>query len=405
MTSKNIQTGETEMELTPNDLRNYEFSTQMRGYDRGEVAELLNVVSSGLERLKQDNLKLSMELDSVKTQLASIKEHEDTIKGAAIDARRAADRVKAEAKAEVEQMIAQAKEKASELVASKEAAVKGLKEQITQLKQAKRQYVENLRRLLRSHLEVVEQIAAAADDEQLNLDDVPDQTDSGLEIEDSTDVTVGKREGLASRPSRHETIRTEEANQADRIIEVPDQQQQTPTPEPAPSEPANEPPQAQQPQDQAQPSESTATAATPEVPGSQTPEEAEALDPELAEALRNYRAVEDKEPADKPAPQPQAPATSSAPAPTEAESAAAVPPGFVAREEHVTVGNDTDQIPTDQQPSMEPNPIPAEQPQPAAQPQPQPPQTPPNGGGDDLADALDQVAAKFEEEMDKAAKS
>ncbi|MBD3332706.1 DivIVA domain-containing protein, partial [candidate division GN15 bacterium] len=242
MTSKNIQTGETEMELTPNDLRNYEFSTQMRGYDRGEVAELLNVVASGLEKLKQDNLKLSMELDSVKTQLASLKEHEDTIKGAAIDARRAADRVKAEAKAEVEQMIAHAKERASELVSSKEAAVKGLKEQIAQLQGSKRQYVENLRRLLSSHMEVVEQIAAAADDE-VDLAGVPDETEGGLDIEESTDVTINKRESIATQPKKQRAIRTEEANQADQIIEVAQQEQpQAPQPALEPEAVAEEPP-------------------------------------------------------------------------------------------------------------------------------------------------------------------
>ncbi len=412
MTSKNIQTGETDMELSPNDLRNYEFNTQMRGYDRGEVTELLNVVASGLEKLKQDNLKLSMELDSVKTQLSALKEHEDTIKGAAIDARRAADRVKAEAKAEVEQMIAHAKEKASELVDSKEAAVTGLKEQIAQLQQAKRQYVDNLRRLLRSHLDVVDQIAAAADDEQLALDDVPDQTDGNLDIEESTDVTIGKRETIGSQPRKQQPIRTEEANQADQIIEVaPQEQPQAPPPEPQPArqpEAVAEEPPAQQEQPAVEPHPEQPTVAEPQQPAPQDhprmqeqpdPEDQGELDPELAEALRNYRAVDEDEPQQQP--QPQAPAS--------AETPAAVPPGFVARDEHETVGSGTDQIPVDQVPkTMEPNPVQVEQPQ-AQQPPASPQETKPkpaNGvGGDDLADALDQVAAKFEEEMDKAAKS
>ena len=48
------------MDLSPNDIRNYEFPSQMRGYDKEEVDNLLEQVAAALEEARQQNLKLSM---------------------------------------------------------------------------------------------------------------------------------------------------------------------------------------------------------------------------------------------------------------------------------------------------------------------------------------------------------
>ncbi len=61
------------MDLSPNDIRNYEFSNQMRGYDKEEVDSFLDKIAEGLENLKQDNLKLSMEIDSLRSQISAFK--------------------------------------------------------------------------------------------------------------------------------------------------------------------------------------------------------------------------------------------------------------------------------------------------------------------------------------------
>ena len=79
------------MDLSPNDVRNYEFSTQMRGYARDDVDDFREQIAAAMEILKQENHKLSMEIDSVKMQLSGLRHFEDTIKDAAIDARRNAD--------------------------------------------------------------------------------------------------------------------------------------------------------------------------------------------------------------------------------------------------------------------------------------------------------------------------
>ena len=86
------------MDLSPNDIRNYEFPTQLRGYEKDEVDKFKDQVAEAIEQLKQENLKYSMEIESIKGQLSGLRQFEDAIKSAAIDARRNADLTIANAK-------------------------------------------------------------------------------------------------------------------------------------------------------------------------------------------------------------------------------------------------------------------------------------------------------------------
>ncbi|MFQ5452850.1 MAG: DivIVA domain-containing protein, partial [Candidatus Zixiibacteriota bacterium] len=93
------------MDLSPNDIRNQEFSNKMRGYDKEDVDNFLEKVAEALENARQENLKLSMEIDSLNTQITGLKQFEDTIKNAAIDARRNADLTIANAKKEADLIL------------------------------------------------------------------------------------------------------------------------------------------------------------------------------------------------------------------------------------------------------------------------------------------------------------
>jgi len=386
------------MELSPNDIRNYEFNTQMRGFDKEEVTNLLNTVATALEKLKQENLKLSMEVDSLKTQISGLREFEDTVKHAAIDARRHADQTVAAARKEAMEMLERAKAEVHQLVGSRAARVAKIEEQITKLELTKRSYLGRLSQLINSHLTLIREIGDGEGGE-LDLDSVPNETSAdALQIEESTDVTARGRETIATQPST-EPLRTEEANAADEIVEV---QAQVAEPEPQ-----------VEPQEQDVP-----------VQGEQAQEESGPLDPELAAALASYRH-------DDVAQSPGLPRPKAAPAPAQnvmretSEAADDVPLEFIARPQSVTQDNNTDKIHVSQQPAqaqqaraqsipqpappvqaMEPNAVNPDfgvtEPRPVAASPKTATQAPINA---DLAHELDAVVAKFEEEMDKAARS
>ena len=373
------------MDLSPNDIRNYEFSNQMRGYDRQEVDEFKDQVAQAMEALKQEQLKLSMEHDSIKSQLSGLKQFEETIKNAAIDARRSADLLVENAKKEAEAILASAKTEADKEIASRSHKVDECESQLTKLELAKKSYLSKLKNLISNHLELIEEVANA----ELKHESAEQGNGQNIEVTDSSEVARGKRETIATKPSRQSAIKTEEANAADEIVPmaaaaapvaetstddlteslrqvVRDEQGETPS-APVVSEAPAEP-------------------QTPEVSDATPP-----IDPELAAALEGYKAQADDAQA--------APATPPTPAPDQMVETTAraedVPNGFVAgsdnRQGGATPSSNTDKVKIDVN-LQEPNQVAQKK---------DSSQMDPN----DLASTLDSVVAKFEEEMDKAAKS
>ena len=147
------------MSLTANDIRSIEIRSQMRGYDKEEVDNLLEQVAVALETTKQENVKLSMEIDSLRSEVASLKENEDVIKGAAIDARKNADATIKGAKKEAAETVNKAKEEAKAIIAGNSKKVQEIEQHIQSLDKNRKTYLSKLRTLISSHLELAEREA------------------------------------------------------------------------------------------------------------------------------------------------------------------------------------------------------------------------------------------------------
>jgi len=324
------------MELTPNDIRNFEFSNSLRGYDKEAVDNFKEQVALTLETLKQENLKLTMEVESTKIQLAGLKQFEDAIKNAAIDARRNADQTIANAKKEAELILSQAASEAEQVLTTRSQRHAELEGAITKLELTKKSYMGRLRQLISSHLEWLEEFSVA--DGRQNLI----EEDSRLDVTETSELITTKRETVATAPSRQPNVVLEEANAAGKII---------------PSAPAESP---------TQPLVESLKAAIQDEPN-RSP-----IDPELAQALENYRKL------------------AAAPSHELSGKIKTVPTphasgGFVTKNGESIADESTGKIKIDTQANKA-----GEQ-----------------GAktDDDLADVLDKVVSKFEEEMDKAARS
>ncbi|MFQ5498270.1 MAG: DivIVA domain-containing protein [Candidatus Zixiibacteriota bacterium] len=325
------------MDLTPSDIRNYEFSTQMRGYDKEEVDSLLDQTAVALEQARQENLKLSMQIDSLNTQLSGLRQFEETIKSAAIDARRNADMTVANAKQEAELILSKAKAESEKLVGSHEQQLGKLERQIAQIEATKRSYLSKLRNLISSHLELIEE--QTVERAQPNSG----STDPDVEITDSSEIERSVRETVATQPSE-KTITTEETNAASAVVAV------------------NE-------SDSAEPS-----------------------DPDLLAAIGSYRRQDNPPDDTKAQPDPAADIPAQGEMVETSALAEDIPPGFVPKEES-KIDESTDKMKVAASSSAiigktKPD-LPAESPQDYA----------------DISKELDKVAARFEEEIDKADKS
>ncbi len=405
------------MSLTPNDIRNYEFPGSMRGYAREAVDTLIEQVANSWEQSKQEILKLQMENDSLKTQLAGLKQFEDTIKNAAIDARRNADQTLNQAKAEAEKILEQARNDSQRYLEERNKQIPEIENQITKLELTKRSYLNKLRGLIQSHLEMVDEVVQlpSAPTPAPRKTESPEQPEDQLEVTESTDVTRTKRETIATKPSQ-QSIKTEEANAEDTdklkkamaAAEVLANQSQPET-QPAPpavedeapntpaeadtdnfeqlrqalqdegvtdSAPAPAAPQQTMPPQEAAPAPPETEAASEE---QTAPEEQAkpAIDPELAAALAKYQQQQAAGSAETPAPQEPAPSQEqAAPAASQDQAvpeqpAMPAPEGFVSNNQEATP----------------------------------PPAAPSNDGSMNITNELDDVVKRFEETMDEAEKN
>jgi len=347
------------MDLSPNDIRNYEFPNQMRGYSKEEVDNFLEQVAGALEAAKQEQLKLSMELDSVKSQLSGLKQFEDTIKNAAIDARRNADTTVAAAKKEAEEMLDEAKTEAARALASRTQQVNDIEEQITRIGLTKMSYLSKIRDLIQSHLDMIDDIE--------HSEEPAEKTNDEIEVTESNEMKAKNRETVATQPSEPTSIKTEEANSPESSMES-----------------------------LSEASKEDLSDALKDVLGDddQT-NNATPIDPELAMALENYK----KAAAEQTETNAADPAESEIPQQGVMQETTAlaedIPQGFVSGNGD-QVNTDTDKVKveaTAAENSGEPHQVDIDTPL---------AEKPKSAKPDGLAKNLDEVVAKFEEEMDKA---
>jgi DivIVA domain-containing protein len=265
------------MELSPTDIRNHQFGSQMRGYDKAEVDTFKEQVAQTLEHCKQDLMRVTMELEATRLQFAGIKQFEDTIKGAAIDARRNADATIATARKEAELILQKTKSEVETLISTRRQRIAEVESQLERVELIRKAFLQKIRAMINSHLELVE---AGANSEPAPLHQKPPQDTprypsptpkspasdaDDIEITDSTEVRRTRRETVATPPSKPEHGTTEEANAPSHIVSV------------------------------VTPTDPVAASLQKAIRGDEPPRDT--IDPELASALEKYQRHQTQQPA------------------------------------------------------------------------------------------------------------
>lgn len=384
------------MALSPTDIRNFEYQTQMRGYNKEEVDDFMEQVASALEDAKQENLKLSMQLDSMKTQLEGLRQFEDTIKNAAIDARRNADQTLQQARDEAEKIVTEARREAERLVGDKEKQLQDIEARMEKADLVKRAYLTKMQDLIESHLDMVKALAQsmpALEQDEHEADNEVEEDPDKIQVTDSSEVERDGMNTIGSQPTEPEPEEEDDDKSASNLVQADELSAQ---PEPA-AETA-----------QAESDESETPTNKTEVAENQPSEEDKPVDPELAAALEQYKATPGQ--TDAP-PKADEPVSESKEESTEGTHkvpagfdegivettarAEDIPPEFIVKKNHNGDPNSTDRLDDYVDDQRQPQVLDADK---APQRQPAEPPDP-----EKLAEELDAVAAKFEEEMDRAA--
>ncbi len=144
------------MRITPLDIQQKQFSSRFRGFDMEEVDSFLELIREEMEELLRDNANLREESRRFEKQLKEYKNIETTLKDTLISTQQMADEFRSTAKKEADLLRKEAELQSEKLLRDAQDKVVEVHEDITDLKGVRRHFKEELRRLIESHLSMME---------------------------------------------------------------------------------------------------------------------------------------------------------------------------------------------------------------------------------------------------------
>lgn len=143
--------------LTPLDIQNKEFKRTFSGYSMQEVDEFLNLVIDGYERLYKENMDCKDRITKLEESVKQYKNIETTLQSTLVVAQSAGEQVQKNAEEKAANIIADANNKAKEIVANSFEEVKKLEYRYEELKRGIAVYTAKMTALLESQLGLLKQ--------------------------------------------------------------------------------------------------------------------------------------------------------------------------------------------------------------------------------------------------------
>jgi cell division initiation protein len=155
------------MPIRPIDVRRKEFKNSFRGYDANQVDDFLDAVADEFERTYTDNSRMREEISSLRERLQQFEELEGSIRAALVHAEEAANDLRRSATQESEDLrlsanreadftIREAKARSHQMLAESSARVERIQESYEALQEAKRGFANDFRHLLKTYMDMME---------------------------------------------------------------------------------------------------------------------------------------------------------------------------------------------------------------------------------------------------------
>jgi cell division initiation protein len=144
------------MRITPLDIQQKQFTSKFRGFDIEEVDSFLELIREEMEELLRENANLREEVKRYEKQLKEYKSVESTLKDTLIATQKMVEDYQANARKEADLIIKEAELRAEEMLTQAQGKVIKIHEDITDLKGVRTHFKEELRRLIESHLSMLE---------------------------------------------------------------------------------------------------------------------------------------------------------------------------------------------------------------------------------------------------------
>jgi cell division initiation protein len=144
------------MRITPLDIQQKQFSSRLKGFDMEEVDSFLELIREEMEELLRENANLREETKRYDKQLKDYKNIETTLKDTLVGTQQMVEEYKNTAKKDAELIKKESELRAEEILRGAQDQVVKIHEDITDLKGIRRHFKEELKRLIESHLRMME---------------------------------------------------------------------------------------------------------------------------------------------------------------------------------------------------------------------------------------------------------
>jgi cell division initiation protein len=144
------------MRITPLDIQQKQFPMRFRGFDVEEVYAFLEVVREEMEDLLRENASLKEQLYRAEGQIKEYRDMETTLRETLMTAQQMVEEYKTNARKEAELLIREAELKADAMIKEAQEKVVKIHEDIVDLKGIRRHFKEEVKRLIESHLRMLE---------------------------------------------------------------------------------------------------------------------------------------------------------------------------------------------------------------------------------------------------------
>lgn len=144
------------MKLSPLDLRHHDFRTTMRGYDKAQVQDILEMAADSLETLSREVQQLRQELSRRDEALDELREGESELRRAVISAERLGTELKEQAQREAERIVQDAKLRRERMLQETELELSNLKADYARTEREHRLFREQFKGMLRAYAHTLE---------------------------------------------------------------------------------------------------------------------------------------------------------------------------------------------------------------------------------------------------------
>ena len=145
------------MHLSPLEISQKLFTKRMMGYDLQEVTDFLYIISSQMDEIVQERNKLREALKEKEYQLFEYKERDKILKDTITTAGQMAEKIRVDAEREAKSITNEAKTKAEFITRDARDSIGRTYEEMTNLKKIKMQFEAQIKAVVQSHLEMIQQ--------------------------------------------------------------------------------------------------------------------------------------------------------------------------------------------------------------------------------------------------------